>query len=89
MHLSIEDTIAQTTQNVQRSSNPSDLKITDTDGFVVAPGRFDFRNLLKMDDPIKTRNSFDALLTLEEHSRLGHTGTPDTDYQVLINDDSN
>ena len=29
MHLSIEDTIAQTTQNVQRSSNPSDLKITD------------------------------------------------------------
>jgi L-alanine-DL-glutamate epimerase-like enolase superfamily enzyme len=29
MHLSIEDTIAQTTQNVQRSSAPSDLKITD------------------------------------------------------------
>lgn len=29
MHVSIEDTIAQTTQNVQRSSNPSDLKITD------------------------------------------------------------
>jgi L-alanine-DL-glutamate epimerase-like enolase superfamily enzyme len=29
MHLSIEDTVAQTTQKVQRSSNPSDLKITD------------------------------------------------------------
>jgi L-alanine-DL-glutamate epimerase-like enolase superfamily enzyme len=29
MHLSIEDTIAQTTSTVQRSSNPSDLKITD------------------------------------------------------------
>ncbi len=29
MNLSIEDTIAQTTQNVQRSSAPSDLKITD------------------------------------------------------------
>uniref|UniRef100_UPI00404A9203 twin-arginine translocation signal domain-containing protein n=1 Tax=Daejeonella sp. TaxID=2805397 RepID=UPI00404A9203 len=29
MNLSIEDTIAQTTQNVKRSSNPSDLKITD------------------------------------------------------------
>ncbi len=29
MHLSIEDTIAQTTQKVNRSSAPSDLKITD------------------------------------------------------------
>jgi len=29
MHLSIEDTIAQTTQKIQRSSSPSDLKITD------------------------------------------------------------
>lgn len=29
MHLSIEDTIAQTTSKVSRSSNPSDLKITD------------------------------------------------------------
>ncbi|HZY24526.1 MAG TPA: hypothetical protein VFE71_01760, partial [Bacteroidales bacterium] len=29
MHLSFEDTLAQTTSNVQRSSNPSDLKITD------------------------------------------------------------
>jgi L-alanine-DL-glutamate epimerase-like enolase superfamily enzyme len=29
MNMSIEDTIAQTTQNVQRSSSPSDLKITD------------------------------------------------------------
>ena len=29
MHLSIEDTIAQTTQNVSRSSRPSELKITD------------------------------------------------------------
>lgn len=29
MNLSIEDTIAHTTQNVKRSSNPSDLKITD------------------------------------------------------------
>jgi len=29
MNLSIEDTLAQTTQNVKRSSNPSDLKITD------------------------------------------------------------
>jgi L-alanine-DL-glutamate epimerase-like enolase superfamily enzyme len=29
MHLSLEDTIAQTTQNVSRVSNPSDLKITD------------------------------------------------------------
>jgi len=29
MHLSIEDTIAQTTSNVQRSSSPSELKITD------------------------------------------------------------
>lgn len=29
MHLSIEDTIAQTTQSVSRASNPSELKITD------------------------------------------------------------
>lgn len=29
MHLSIEDTIAQTTQKVSRSSSPSDLRITD------------------------------------------------------------
>jgi L-alanine-DL-glutamate epimerase-like enolase superfamily enzyme len=29
MHLSIEDTIAQTTQNVSRSSSPADLKIID------------------------------------------------------------
>ena len=29
LHLSIEDTIAQTTQNVSRASSPSDLKITD------------------------------------------------------------
>jgi len=29
MHLSVEDTIAQTTQKVSRASNPSDLKITD------------------------------------------------------------
>ena len=29
MHLSIEDTVAQTTQNVSRSSSPSDLRITD------------------------------------------------------------
>jgi L-alanine-DL-glutamate epimerase-like enolase superfamily enzyme len=29
MNLSIEDTIAHTSQNVKRSSNPSDLKITD------------------------------------------------------------
>src|SRR5665647_2503699 len=29
MHLSLEDTVAQTTSNVQRSSSPSDLKITD------------------------------------------------------------
>jgi L-alanine-DL-glutamate epimerase-like enolase superfamily enzyme len=29
MHLSVEDTIAQTTQNVSRASGPSDLKITD------------------------------------------------------------
>jgi L-alanine-DL-glutamate epimerase-like enolase superfamily enzyme len=29
MHLSIEDTIAATTQNVARASSPSDLKITD------------------------------------------------------------
>jgi L-alanine-DL-glutamate epimerase-like enolase superfamily enzyme len=29
MHLSVEDTIAQTTQNVSRASSPSDLKITD------------------------------------------------------------
>jgi L-alanine-DL-glutamate epimerase-like enolase superfamily enzyme len=29
MKLSIEDTIAQTTSNIQRSSNPSELKITD------------------------------------------------------------
>jgi L-alanine-DL-glutamate epimerase-like enolase superfamily enzyme len=29
MNMSIEDTIAMTTQKVQRSSNPSDLKITD------------------------------------------------------------
>jgi L-alanine-DL-glutamate epimerase-like enolase superfamily enzyme len=29
MHLSIEDSIAQTTQNVSRASSPSDLKITD------------------------------------------------------------
>ena len=29
LHLSTEDTIAQTTQNVSRASSPSDLKITD------------------------------------------------------------
>ncbi len=29
MNFSIEDTIAQTTSNVQRSSSPSELKITD------------------------------------------------------------
>ena len=29
MHLSIEDTIAQTTSKVQRASSPSDLKISD------------------------------------------------------------
>jgi hypothetical protein len=29
MHLSIEDTVARTTQSVSRSSSPSDLKITD------------------------------------------------------------
>ena len=29
MHLSVEDTLAQTTQNVSRASSPSDLKITD------------------------------------------------------------
>jgi L-alanine-DL-glutamate epimerase-like enolase superfamily enzyme len=29
MHISVEDTIAQSTSNVQRSSSPSDLKITD------------------------------------------------------------
>src|SRR5665647_333270 len=29
MHLSVEDTIAQTTQNVSRAASPSDLKITD------------------------------------------------------------
>ena len=29
MNLSIEDTIAQTTSNVQRASSPSELKITD------------------------------------------------------------
>ena len=29
IHLSIEDTIAQTTSKVNRSSSPSDLKITD------------------------------------------------------------
>jgi len=29
MHLSIEDTLAQTTQKVSRASSPSDLKITD------------------------------------------------------------
>ena len=29
MHLSVEDTIAQTTSNVKRSSSPSELKITD------------------------------------------------------------
>ena len=29
MHLSIEDTIAQTTSKVNRASSPSDLKITD------------------------------------------------------------
>ena len=28
-HLSVEDTIAQTTQNVSKASSPSDLKITD------------------------------------------------------------
>lgn len=29
LHLSVEDTIAQTTQNVSRASSPSDLRITD------------------------------------------------------------
>ena len=29
LHLSVEDTIAMTTQNVLRSSSPSDLRITD------------------------------------------------------------
>lgn len=38
MHLSIEDTIAQTTINVQRSSSPSDLKITDMRVAVILDG---------------------------------------------------
>ncbi len=29
MHLTVEDTVAQTTQNVSRASSPSDLRITD------------------------------------------------------------
>ena len=29
LHLSIEDTVAQTTQSVSRASSPSDLKISD------------------------------------------------------------
>jgi L-alanine-DL-glutamate epimerase-like enolase superfamily enzyme len=36
--LSIEDTIAQTTSNVQRSSNPSDLKITDMRVAIIGDG---------------------------------------------------
>jgi L-alanine-DL-glutamate epimerase-like enolase superfamily enzyme len=38
MHLSIEDTIAQTTSNVQRASAPSDLKITDMRVAVIGDG---------------------------------------------------
>ena len=38
MKLSIEDTIAQTTSNVQRSSSPSDLKITDMRVAVIGDG---------------------------------------------------
>lgn len=38
MHLSIEDTIAQTTSNVQRSSSPSELKITDMRVAVILDG---------------------------------------------------
>jgi L-alanine-DL-glutamate epimerase-like enolase superfamily enzyme len=36
--LSVEDTIAQTTSNVQRSSSPSDLKITDMRVAVIGDG---------------------------------------------------
>jgi L-alanine-DL-glutamate epimerase-like enolase superfamily enzyme len=36
MHLSIEDTIAQTTSNVSRASSPSDLKITDMSMALIA-----------------------------------------------------
>ena len=38
MNMSIEDTIAQTTSNVQRSSGPSDLKITDMRVAVLGDG---------------------------------------------------
>ena len=38
MNLSIEDTIAKTTSNVQRSSSPSDLKITDMRVAVIGDG---------------------------------------------------
>jgi L-alanine-DL-glutamate epimerase-like enolase superfamily enzyme len=38
MHLSIEDTIAQTTSKVQRSSSPSELKITDLRVAVMGSG---------------------------------------------------
>ncbi len=38
MGLSIEDTVAQTTSKVQRSSNPSDLKITDMRYITIANG---------------------------------------------------
>jgi len=38
MNLSLEDTIARTTSNVQRSSSPSDLKITDMRVAVIGDG---------------------------------------------------
>jgi L-alanine-DL-glutamate epimerase-like enolase superfamily enzyme len=38
MHLSVEDTIAQTTSKVQRNSSPSELKITDMRVAVIGEG---------------------------------------------------
>jgi L-alanine-DL-glutamate epimerase-like enolase superfamily enzyme len=43
MHLSIEDTVAQTTQNVSRASSASDLKITDLRVAQKGPGSFPSR----------------------------------------------
>lgn len=51
MHLSIEDTIAHTTQKVSRASSPSDLKITDlrVANKQAAGGRNRFGSIIRID----------------------------------------
>ena len=57
MHLSIEDTISQTTSKVQRLSAPADLKITDMrvalTGGTISPGIFEIIEVLGKETTIK------------------------------------